>query len=49
MVEAAKNMAVIGEEASFSGLFKGHDLVVLGRFEGQIGRASCRERVFRVV
>jgi cytoskeletal protein CcmA (bactofilin family) len=36
MVEAAKNMAVIGEEASFSGLFKGHDLVVLGRFDGQI-------------
>ena len=36
MAEAAKNMAVIGEEASFSGQFKGHDLVVLGRFEGQI-------------
>jgi cytoskeletal protein CcmA (bactofilin family) len=36
MADAAKNMAVIGEEASFSGIFKGHDLIVLGRFEGQI-------------
>jgi cytoskeletal protein CcmA (bactofilin family) len=36
MADAAKNVAVIGEEAFFSGMFKGHDLIVLGRFEGQI-------------
>jgi cytoskeletal protein CcmA (bactofilin family) len=36
MADAARNVAVIGEEAFFSGMFKGHDLIVLGRFEGQI-------------
>jgi cytoskeletal protein CcmA (bactofilin family) len=36
MAEAAKDVAAIGEESSFSGKFKGQDLVVLGRFEGEI-------------
>jgi cytoskeletal protein CcmA (bactofilin family) len=36
MADAAKDVAVIGEEASFSGTFKGQDLLVLGRFDGQI-------------
>lgn len=36
MADAAKDVAVIGEEASFSGKFKGQDLIVLGRFEGEI-------------
>lgn len=36
MADVAKDLAVIGEEASFSGKFKGQDLTVLGRFEGEI-------------
>ena len=45
MADAAKvDVAVIGEEASFSGTFKGQDLIVLGRFEGQI-EARGRLRV----
>ena len=36
MADAAKDVAAIGEESSFSGKFKGQDLIVLGRFEGEI-------------
>jgi len=36
MADAAKDVAVIGEGDSFSGTFKGQDLNVLGRFEGEI-------------
>jgi cytoskeletal protein CcmA (bactofilin family) len=34
--DAAKDAAVIDEGATFAGSFKGHDLLVLGRFEGEI-------------
>jgi len=36
MAEPAKDVAVIGEDASFSGRFVGKDLVLLGRLEGEI-------------
>jgi cytoskeletal protein CcmA (bactofilin family) len=36
VAEAAKDAAVIGEGATFTGSFKGHDLLVLGHFEGDI-------------
>lgn len=36
MAEPVKETAVIGEEASFSGTFKGQDLVLLGRLDGEV-------------
>jgi cytoskeletal protein CcmA (bactofilin family) len=36
MAESAKDGAVVGEEASLSGKFKGQDLVVLGRLDGDL-------------
>jgi cytoskeletal protein CcmA (bactofilin family) len=36
MAESAKDGAVVGEEASLSGKFKGQDLLVLGRLEGEL-------------
>ena len=44
MADMAKDVAVIGDEASFSGKFKGQDLIVQGRFEGEI-EARGRLRV----